>query len=169
MTVTTSIWLFQLVTAASLTLWMIVSVLNNLQGFRASMAAIGQTMGMTLLRDPPFDTLPFLKRAVCNPHVHRAALIGVVLAQGASALLLLAGTIALAGTPADVATGSGAMLLNLGLAAFILCWSSMFTAGLWFGYWIKQEGLLLTQLLLTGWGLASFLVFNLPVSAAAST
>ncbi|MCF4989867.1 DUF2165 family protein [Pseudomonas gessardii] len=37
----------------------------------------------------------------------------------------------------------------------------MLLAGLWFGYWIRQEGLQLTHLLLVVWMLLGFVVLNL--------
>lgn len=160
MTYGASLWLFQMATAAGLALWMIVAVINNLQGFATSKAAIGQTMGMTLLRDATFLDLPFLRRAVTSPGLHGAALAGVLFIQVASAVPLAVGTVMLATSPGLPATAAISGIFNLGLAAFVACWSAMFTAGLWFGFWIKQEGLLLTQLLLAAWGLLGFFVLN---------
>lgn len=37
----------------------------------------------------------------------------------------------------------------------------MLLGGLWFGYWIRQEGLQLTHLALVVWVVLSFMVFNL--------
>ncbi|KAF1069326.1 DUF2165 family protein [Variovorax sp.] len=157
-----SVWMFQLAVAAGLAAWMSVAVLNNLQAFQASAGAIGLTMGMVLLREPPFDTLPLRRRAIASPAVHRLALLGVIALQAASALALLAGTLLIACEPLRFASASALACLNLGLGAFVLCWSAMCVAGLWFGAWIRQEGLLLTQLLLGCWGLLSFAVLNLP-------
>ncbi|MCS8237450.1 DUF2165 domain-containing protein [Pseudomonas aeruginosa] len=36
----------------------------------------------------------------------------------------------------------------------------MLLGGLWFGYWIRQEGLQLTHLLLVVWVLANLFVLN---------
>ena len=160
MSYSASLWLFQLATALGLALWMIVAVINNLQGFAASKGAVGLTMAMTLLREEPFRDLPFLKRAVESTAVHAAALVGVIILQIASAIPLVAGTVFLAASPGLPATAAVSTIFNLGLAPFLLCWSLMFTSGLWFGFWIKQEGLLLTQLLLALWGLAGFVVLN---------
>ena len=44
------------------------------------------------------------------------------------------------------------------LAVIFLC--GMLLGGLWFGYWIRQEGLQLTHLLLVVWVLANFFVLN---------
>ncbi|WP_342394750.1 DUF2165 family protein [Sinorhizobium garamanticum] len=71
-------WLFQLTAAACLALWMIVAVANNVQGFQASVGAVGVTMSMTLLKEAPLDKPPFHNRAVNSVAAHRVALIGVL-------------------------------------------------------------------------------------------
>lgn len=160
MSYSASLWLFQLATALGLALWIIVAVINNLQGFAASKGAVGLTMAMTLLREEPFRDLPFLKRAIESTSLHGAALVGVIVLQVASAIPLSIGTVLLAASPGLPATSALSAIFNLGLGPFLLCWSLMFTSGLWFGFWIRQEGLLLTQLLLALWGLAGFFVLN---------
>jgi len=160
MSYSASLWLFQLATASGLALWMVVAVINNLQGFAASKGAIGLTMAMKLLQEEPFRDLPFLKRAIESTALHGAALVGVIILQIASAIPLVAGTVLLIASPGLPATASLSAIFNLGLAPFLLCWSLMFTCGLWFGFWIRQEGLLLTQLLLALWGFAGFAVLN---------
>jgi hypothetical protein len=165
MSIESTIWLFQLVAVFSLTMWMAVAVMNNLQGFHASVGAIGTTMGMSLLRDPLFEKLPFLQRAITNTQIHRLALLGTAAIQLISTAALFVGTLLLAAVPMTPAPASVVAILNLGLCAFTLCWCLMFISGLWFAFWIKQEGLLLTQLLLALWGLLNFVVFNLPLMA----
>jgi hypothetical protein len=156
MSYSASLWLFQMATACGLALWMTVAVINNLHGFAASKGAIGLTMAMKLLQEEPFRDLPFLKRAIESTALHGAAII----LQIASAIPLLAGTVLLAASPGSPATAAISAIFNLGLVPFLLCWSLMFTSGLWFGFWIRQEGLLLTQLLLALWGFAGFAVLN---------
>jgi predicted small integral membrane protein len=160
MSYSASLWLFQMATACGLALWMTVAVINNLHGFAASKGAIGLTMAMKLLQEEPFRDLPFLKRAIESTALHGAALVGAIILQIASAIPLLAGTVLLAASPGSPATAAISAIFNLGLVPFLLCWSLMFTSGLWFGFWIRQEGLLLTQLLLALWGFAGFAVLN---------
>ncbi|MNR42746.1 hypothetical protein D3C85_1612890 [compost metagenome] len=50
--------------------------------------------------------------------------------------------------------------LNLALSAFLGFSFAMLLGGLWFGYWIRQEGLQLTHLVLVLWALLAFVVFN---------
>jgi len=52
--------------------------------------------------------------------------------------------------------------LNLGLAGFAAFLFAMHLGGLWFGYWIRQESLQLTHLVLMLWVLAAFFLFNMP-------
>ncbi len=45
----------------------------------------------------------------------------------------------------------------------------MLLGGLWFGYWIRQEGLQLTHLLLVVWVLANFFVLLVPAVPISSS
>ena len=49
----TSLWLFQAIQAVGLALWLSIAVLNNLQAFASSVGAIGATLAMAPLRQPP--------------------------------------------------------------------------------------------------------------------
>ena len=50
--------------------------------------------------------------------------------------------------------------LNLALSAFSAFVFAMLLGGLWFGYWIRQEGLQLTHLVLSIWAVLAFFLFN---------
>lgn len=51
--------------------------------------------------------------------------------------------------------------LNLALSMALASLFAMLLGGLWFAYWIRQEGLQLTHLMLVIWVLLNFLVLNL--------
>jgi predicted small integral membrane protein len=140
----TSLWLFQTILALGLSLWLCIALLNNLQAFRASVGAVGATMAMAPLRQAPAIDIPLLSRALHSPTWHRIALVLVLVLQGVAA---------------DLAQARP--WLNLALSAFLGFTFSMLLGGLWFGYWIRQEGLQLTHLVLVLWALLAFVVFNL--------
>ena len=50
--------------------------------------------------------------------------------------------------------------LNLALCAMAAFLLLMHLGGLWFGYWIAQEGLQTTHLVLLLWTIGLFLLFN---------
>lgn len=54
----TSLWLFQAIQAVGLALWLSIAVLNNLQAFASSVGAIGATLAMAPLRQPPAIDFP---------------------------------------------------------------------------------------------------------------
>lgn len=153
----TSLWLFQAVQALGLSLWLCIAVLNNLQAFRASLGAVGATMAMAPLRQPPAIDLPLLSRAVHAPAAHRIALVLVLVLQVVAAAAALVGAYSLV-------IGGGIEparpWLNLALSAFLGFTFAMLLGGLWFGYWIRQEGLQLTHLVLVLWALLAFVLFN---------
>ncbi|MCS5517490.1 DUF2165 domain-containing protein [Pseudomonas qingdaonensis] len=77
----TSLLMFQMVLAAGFTLWLSIALVNNLQAFASSAAAVGGTLSMAPLRQAPAIDLPLCSRAIHSPAVHRAALMVVVLLQ----------------------------------------------------------------------------------------
>ncbi|CAI8888855.1 MULTISPECIES: DUF2165 family protein [Pseudomonas] len=153
----TSLWLFQAVQAIGLSLWLCIAVLNNLQAFRASLGAVGATMAMAPLRQAPTIDFPLLSRALHSTAAHRIALVVVLVLQVAAAATALIGSYALL-----IGAGLEAARpwLNLALSAFLGFTFAMLLGGLWFGYWIRQEGLQLTHLVLVLWALLAFVVFN---------
>src|SRR5450830_252046 len=125
-----SIWLFHAILGCGLAAWLTLATINNLHGFHGSVWAIGNTMRMDPLRQDPTLQSPLLRRALTSLALHRLALIVVL------------------------------PWLNLalcGMATFLLL---MHLGGLWFAYWIAQDGLQTTHLVLLLWTMALFAVFN---------
>jgi predicted small integral membrane protein len=157
MDVHTSLWLFQATLALGLSAWLCIAVLNNLQAFRASVGAVGATMAMAPLRQAPAIDIPLLGRALHSPAWHRIAVLLVLLLQIIAAGAALTGSYLLL-VESDLMQARP--WLNLALSAFLGFTFSMLLGGLWFGYWIRQEGLQLTHLVLVLWALLAFVVFN---------
>ena len=158
MSVQTSLWLFLAVHAIGLTVWLTLSVINNCRALAGSTAAVGATMSMAALQQPPAIDTPLLSRAIGSPALHRAALWGVL------ALQIVAAAAGWAGCWHLVVVGdlvSARPWLNLALSALSAFLLAMHLGGLWFGYWIRQEGLQLTHLVLLLWTLAAFFLFNI--------
>lgn len=153
-----SLMMFQATCCLGFSLWLSIALINNLHAFNSSVAAVGATMAMTPLRQPPSIDFPLLARALFSPALHRLALIVVVLLQALAVLAAWTGCYTLL-------LGSGLESarpwLNLALCAALAFLFAMLLGGLWFGYWIRQEGLQLTHLVLVVWVLLNFLVLNL--------
>ncbi|MFK0270321.1 DUF2165 domain-containing protein [Pseudomonas asiatica] len=153
----TSLLIFQITCCIGLSLWLSISLINNLHAFASSAGAIGATMSMAPLAQPPAISLPLLGRAMTSPSLHRLALSIIVLIQAAAALTAWVGCYELV-----LGAGLEASLpwLNLALSATLGFLLAMLLGGIWFGYWIRQEGLQLTHLLLMVWILLHFVVLN---------
>ncbi|MCX7293191.1 DUF2165 family protein [Janthinobacterium sp.] len=151
-----SIWLFHAILATGLAIWLSLATLNNLHAFHGSVWAIGNTMRMDPLRQDPTTQTPLLRRALTSLALHRIAL-GVVLA-----LQLLAAIAAWTGVALFLGASLMAALpwLNLALCAMATFLLLMHLGGLWFGYWIAQEGLQTTHLVLLLWTIGLFFLFN---------
>lgn len=151
-----TILLFQAVLASGLACWLSIAAINNLYAFHGAVWAIGNTMRMDPLRqDPTMDT-PLLRRALTSLTVHRLALAVVLVLQLAGAMAAWTGVALFFGD------GLAAALpwLNLALCAMAAFLLLMHLGGLWFGYWVAQEGLQTTHLVLLLWTLALFFLFN---------
>lgn len=151
-----SIWLFHAILATGLAIWLTLAALNNLHAFHGAVWAIGNTMRMDPLRQDPSIETPLLRRALTSLALHRLSLGAVLALQLAAAIAAWTG----------VALFFGASLmdalpwLNLALCAMAAFLLLMHLGGLWFGYWIAQEGLQTTHLVLLLWTIGLFLLFN---------
>ena len=151
-----SIWLFHAILATGLAIWLTLAAINNLHAFHGSVWAIGNTMRMDPLRQDPTIQTPLLRRALTSLTLHRLSL-GVVLT-----LQLLAAIAAWTGVALffDTSLTQALPWLNLALCAMAAFLLLMHLGGLWFGYWIAQEGLQTTHLVLLLWTIGLFLLFN---------
>ncbi|MBB4820711.1 putative small integral membrane protein [Pseudomonas alcaligenes] len=153
-----SLMIFQGTCFLGFSLWLSVALINNLHAFASSVGAIGATMSMAPLRQPPVIDIPLLRRGLDSPFMHRLALLVIVALQAAAVLAAWAGCYQLLlGTGLEPARP----WLNLALSATLGFLFAMLLGGLWFGYWIRQEGLQLTHLVLVIWVLLDFVVLNL--------
>lgn len=152
-----SMGLFLIVQALGLSLWLSIAVLNNWQAFRSSVGAVGATMAMEPLRQNPAIEIPLLTRAVRSARLHQLALLVVLALQVVAALAAWTGSY-------QLILGGGLLAarpwLNLALSGFSAFVFAMLLGGLWFGYWIRQEGLQLTHLVLSIWAVVAFVLFN---------
>ena len=151
-----SIWLFHAILATGLATWLTLAAINNLHAFHGSVWAIGNTMRMDPLRQDPTTQTPLLRRALTSLTLHRLSL-GVVLA-----LQLRAAIAAWTGVALffDTSLTQALPWLNLALCAMAAFLLLMHLGGLWFGYWIAQEGLQTTHLVLLLWTIGLFFLFN---------
>jgi predicted small integral membrane protein len=157
----TSLWLFLAVQAIGLAIWLSISVVNNCRAFGGSAAAVGATMSMALLKQPPPIDSPLLSRAIDSHALHRMALVMVLTLQTVAGVACWVGCWQLV-VVGDL--GAARPWLNLGLSVFTMFLFAMHLGGLWFGYWIRQEGLQLTHIGLLVWTVVAFLLFNMPLA-----
>ncbi|MDP9901761.1 DUF2165 family protein [Variovorax ginsengisoli] len=152
-----SLWLFMAIHAVGLAVWLTISVINNCRAFSGSTAAVGATMSMAPLKQPPNIDTPLLSRAIGSHAFHRMALWVVLALQAVAAVACWTGCWQLlVGGDLDAARP----WLNVALSAFTAFLFAMHLGGLWFAYWIRQEGLQLTHIALLVWAVAAFFLFN---------
>ncbi|MBD9415584.1 DUF2165 family protein [Pseudomonas sp. PDM16] len=157
MDIQTSLTIFQATCFLGFSLWLSIALVNNLHAFASSVGAVGVTMSMAPLAQHPAISTPLLSRGLASPVAHRLALLIIVLMQGAAVLAAWTGCY-------ELLLGAGHEMarpwLNLALSMALGFLFSMLLGGLWFGYWIRQEGLQVTHLVLVIWVLLNFVVLN---------
>ncbi|WP_229477159.1 DUF2165 family protein [Massilia rubra] len=116
---------------------------------------------MAPLRQAPGIATPLLARAIASPLLARVAMFIVLALQIVAAGACWTGAYALA-IGGDLPGARPA--LNLAMSSFAAFLFAMHLGGMWFGYWIRQEGLQLTHIGLLVWSVAAFLLFNLPLA-----
>lgn len=156
-----SLCLFMAIHAVGLAVWLSISVINNCLAFGGSVAAVGATMSMAPLQQPPAIDTPLLSRAIGSHAFHRMALRVVLALQGVAAIACWAGCWQLL-VAGDL--DAARPWLNVALSAFTAFLFAMHLGGLWFGYWIRQEGLQLTHIVLLVWTVVAFFLFNTPLA-----
>ncbi|WP_087687742.1 DUF2165 family protein [Pandoraea sp. PE-S2R-1] len=140
---------FKCVVILGLALWSAIAALNNLVAFGASSGAIGRTLSMAPLREAPAIDIPIVRRAVDAKGLAVMALIVMIVLQGMAAICLAYGGMQLAVALASGGSDAAGMHWGMfGLTALAAAWLLMMIGGLWFGYWIRQEGLQLTHMML---------------------
>lgn len=154
--------IFKLVMTLGLAVWASISVINNIQAFAASAAAIARTMSMEALDQSPRIATPLRTRALRRRAWSIASLLVILSLQASGAIALILavlniGRSLLLGTSA----AEGLAMATAGLSALTAAWLVMLCGGLWFAYWIRQEGLQLTHLTLLAVTLASVIVLHL--------
>ena len=164
MTLVTSLLLLKLVLILGLAIWVAVVTINNITAFRGGVASVGAMMSMRLFDQAPAIDSPLLKRRVASPVWHRL-IYGIVLAvEGLVAILLCYAAIGLANAVLGIIDVTDAVRrANLALSAFLTMGFIMLLGGTWFAYYIRQEGMQLTHLLLIVIGIVGALFMNVAV------
>jgi hypothetical protein len=146
-----------------LALWTSIELANNISGYRGGVASVGRIMSMAPLAEPPAVETPLRRRSVADVRWHRVVHGALLLVMVAAALLLWASVLSwsfvlVGGATPDAARGWA----NLGLAAFVGMGFMLTLGGLWFGYWMRQEVLQATHLILICLGICCAVLVNLP-------
>ena len=156
-----AILLFKTMLVCGLSLWSAITVLNNIGDFRGAAGAIARTLAMTPLREEPAIPTPLLRRALRCDHWSVLALAAILAMQAlATALLGLGGFELIRACLTAAAPARGIWFSTAGLGVMALVWLSMMSGGLWFGYWIRQGELQLTQIALLTMTLVAALAVN---------
>ncbi|CDH32383.1 DUF2165 family protein [Xenorhabdus bovienii] len=158
----TGIALFKALHAFGIAGWATIGMINNVQSFTVTTGTVGRMMSMTLLKQEPPVNTPLLRRATTSRAMHSTALAVIVVLQALTAIAMWIGGYLLLTTAAS--HPDTLLWLNVGITCFTTCAFVLLLGGLWYGYWIRQEGLQLTHIAIVIWSIAAFLLFHLSMT-----
>ena len=161
MSVEISLDLVKLVVMGGLAFWMALAVINNAIGFRGAGVAIGHLMNMEPLRQPPTADSPLLARAIGGTRWHRFVMALTLLFEIGCGLLLWCATAMIVASIWGTADREQALTaVNLSLAALIALLFFFMLGGTWFVYYVKQEGLQISHVAMTGLAIGAAILCN---------
>jgi predicted small integral membrane protein len=161
MTPATSLILFKLVLTASLAAWLTLVAFNNIRAFASGVAAVGGMMSMQLFDQAPAIPSPLLARRVHGTAWHRLVYGFVLAIEWGVAALLWYAAFGFGGAmlgASDIA--SAIVRANLALSAFTVMAFVLTLGGVWFAYYIRQEGLQITHFVLIAVAIAATIAMN---------
>jgi hypothetical protein len=161
MTPATSLILFKLVLTTGLATWLTLVAFNNIRAFAGGVAAVGSMMSMQLFDQEPAIASPLLARRVHAAGWHRLIYSFVLAIEWAVAALLWYAAFGFGGAMIGASDIAGAIVrANLALSAFTVMAFVLTLGGVWFAYYVRQEGMQITHFVLIAVAIAATLVVN---------
>lgn len=161
-TVTASLLLFKLTFLGGMTAWLAMVSFSNVISFPSGAGAIGRMMSMAPLDEAPRIEISLRSRSVTSPGWHRLTYAVLLVIEFAAMVLLANATVRMAFALGDASLVEAATVhANIALAGLLTFSFVMLLGGTWFAYYIRQEGHLITHLVLIGVTLAGLLTVNL--------
>jgi predicted small integral membrane protein len=161
MTPASSLILFKLVLTTGLASWLTLVAFNNVRAFASGVAAVGGMMSMQPFDQAPAIASPLLARRVHGPGWHRLVYSLVLAIECTVAALLWYAAFGFGGAVLGASDITGAIVrANLALSAFTGMAFVLTLGGVWFAYYIRQEGLQITHFVLIAVAIAATLAVN---------
>jgi hypothetical protein len=161
MTPATSLILFKLVLTTGLATWLTLVAFNNIRAFAGGVAAVGGLMNMQLFDQEPAIPSPLLARRVHAVGLHRLTYSIVLAIEWTVAALLWYAAFGFGGAMIGAHDIAGAIVrANVALSAFTVMAFVLTLGGVWFAYYIRQEGMQITHFVLIAVAIAATLVVN---------
>ena len=125
-------------------IWMALNVVNHLSDLKGTRHAVAAFMRMESLDQPPAIPSPLKWRRIDSAGLHAFALALVVVLQLVSALLFAWSAWWFARGDVRFATTAGVWAFSW----FAAIWLLFLIAGAWFAYWLRQDALQRTHVML---------------------
>jgi hypothetical protein len=125
-------------------LWWLVNVVNHFQAMQGTLGAVAAFMNMSALDQEPAIPTPLKRRRISSAAAHRVALVVLVIAQAALGIMFTIATWLFLTADVERATAWA----HASFAASAALWFLFIVAGTWFAYWIRQDALQRTHLIL---------------------
>ncbi|MGH8186515.1 MAG: DUF2165 family protein [Steroidobacteraceae bacterium] len=137
-------------------IWWLLNVVNHFQSMQGTLGAAGVFMNMSALDQEPAIATPLKRRRISSAAVHRFALVVIVIAQAALGIMFTIATWLFITADAQRATAWA----QASFAASAALWFLFIISGTWFAYWLRQDALQRTHLILLATALLGMLLMQ---------
>ena len=134
--------------------WLALGAFENIRAPKANGAMVAEVLAMTRMKveEPDYYALVSANR-IESPRIHRLVYAAIVIAETASAVVMLAGVLALAGAALSLwSAGAPRAIAVIGTLGFTMVWSGFLVGGQWVHYWATHQEAQHTHFFLALWG-----------------
>jgi len=147
------LWVEALLVAAPAA-WLALGAFENIRAPKANGVMVAEVLAMTRMKveEPDYYALVSANR-IASPRIHRLVFAAIVIAESVSAVVMLAGVLALAGAALGLwPPGAPRAIAVIGTLGFTMVWSGFLVGGQWVHYWATHQAAQHTHFLLALWG-----------------
>ncbi|MEO0999508.1 MAG: DUF2165 family protein [Pseudomonadota bacterium] len=144
--------------------WLVLGALENIRAPRVNGDFVTMVLNMEQMAEERPEMFAQLSgNRLTSPALQRLLFQAIVAVECLVALVLVAGTAALAGALLGlVDPGLARLLAGWGALAYTAIWGAFLVGGQWFHYWVVHDSAQNTHYHMTVWGTVTWLAMVLP-------
>ena len=139
--------------------WLVIGVIENFRAPPVNRDLVAAVLNMERIRRERPEIYELTKgNRITSPATHRLVWAAILTAEVIASVVLVAGTLALAGAALGaVAPDTARLIAGAGALGFTAIWGGMLVGGQWVHYWAAWKDSQFTHYFMTLWGVLTFL------------